>query len=91
MQTIFSDVYRMIKWLNLVVFSSLLLSCSHNISKQKNGEYINLNNYGKHISVNLKVNQYQEGNFYFDTASPWLIIDSTLPVVHLAQINFYFV
>lgn len=60
----------------LIIFSSLLLSCSKNIYQQKE-QYIKLKNTGRHISINLKINQYDEGNFYFDTGSPWLLIDST--------------
>lgn len=64
------------KLLVLAIFTSLLLSCSKNIHRQKD-EYINFKNNGKHISIDVKINQYKKGNFYFDTASPWLIIDST--------------
>ena len=60
----------------LIIFSSLLLSCSKNIYQQKEKQ-IEFKNTGRHISINLKINQYDEGNFYFDTASPWFIIDST--------------
>lgn len=60
----------------LIIFSSLLLSCSKNIYQQKE-QYIKFKNTGRHISINLKINQYDEGNFYFDTGSPWLLIDST--------------
>ncbi len=60
----------------LMIFSLLLLSCSKNIYQQKE-QYIKFKNTGRHISINLKINQYDEGNFYFDTGSPWLLIDST--------------
>ncbi|WP_139423645.1 aspartyl protease family protein [Chryseobacterium mulctrae] len=60
----------------LIIFSSLLLSCSKNIYQQKE-QYVKFKNTGRHISINLKINQYDEGNFYFDTGSPWLLIDST--------------
>ncbi len=54
----------------------MLLSCSKNIYTQKE-KHIKFKNTGRHISISLKVNQYQKGNFYFDTASGWFIIDST--------------
>lgn len=60
----------------LMIFSLLLLSCSKNIYQQKE-QCIKFKNTGRHISINLKINQYDEGNFYFDTGSPWLLIDST--------------
>lgn len=60
----------------LMIFSLLLLSCSKNIYQQKE-QYIKFKNTGRHISINLKINQYDEANFYFDTGSPWLFIDST--------------
>ena len=66
----------MTKILILTIFSSLLFSCSKNIYS-KNEEFIRFKNTGKHISVKLKINQYKKGNFYFDTASPWFVIDST--------------
>ena len=66
----------MAKLIVLIIFSSLCLSCSNNIYQQKE-QYIKFKNTGKHIYINLKVNQYKKGNFYFDTASPSLVIDST--------------
>ena len=66
----------MIKILILTIFSSFLLSCSKNVYQYKE-QHIKFKNTGRHISVNLKVNQYGSGNFYFDTGSPWFVIDST--------------
>lgn len=66
----------MAKLFILTIFASLFLSCSQNIYQQKE-EYIKFKNNGRHIYIKLKVNQYDAGNFYFDTASPWLVIDST--------------
>lgn len=66
----------MTKLFILTIFSSLLLSCSQNIYQQKE-KYIKFKNDGRHIYAKLKVNQYGEGNFYFDTGSGWFIIDST--------------
>jgi hypothetical protein len=58
------------------LFSFLLLSCTSKI-QQENEQYIKFKNTGKHISIHLKINDYKKGNFYFDTGSPWLMIDST--------------
>lgn len=66
----------MVKLLILTIFSSLLLSCTKNIYQQKE-ESIKFKNNGRHIYIKLKANEYDEGNFYFDTASGWFIIDST--------------
>lgn len=44
----------------LMIFSLLLLSCSKNIYQQKE-QYIKFKNTGRHISINLKINQYDEG------------------------------
>ncbi|MCW3170071.1 aspartyl protease family protein [Chryseobacterium sp. 09-1422] len=66
----------MVKLLILTIFSSLLLSCTKNIYQQKK-ESIKFKNNGRHIYIKLKANEYDEGNFYFDTASGWFIIDST--------------
>ena len=66
----------MVKLLILTIFSSLLLSCSKNIYQEKK-ESIKSKNNGRHIYIKLKANQYDEGNFYFDTASGWFIIDSS--------------
>lgn len=66
----------MVKLLILTIFSSLLLSCSKNIYQEKK-ESIKFENNGRHIYIKLKANEYDEGNFYFDTASGWFIIDST--------------
>lgn len=66
----------MSKLLILIIFSFLILSCSKNIFSNKE-QYIKFKNSGRHISISLKINDYNEGNFYFDTGSPWLIIDST--------------
>lgn len=64
------------KLLALAIFASLLLSCSKSFHQQ-NEEYINFKNNGKHISIDVKINQYKKGNFYFDTGSPSLVLDST--------------
>lgn len=66
----------MIKSLLLIIVSTILLSCSKNMFQQKE-HYIKFKNTGRHICINLKINQYDEGSFYFDTGSPWFIIDST--------------
>ena len=66
----------MVKLLILTIFSSLLLSCTKNIYQQKE-ESLKFKNNGRHIYIKLKANEYDEGNFYFDTASGWFIIDST--------------
>lgn len=78
----------MTKLFILTIFSALLLSCSKNIYQQKE-EYIKFKNTGRHISINLKVNQYKEGNFYFDTASGWFIIDSTFYKNKRMSFNHY--
>ncbi|WP_102978742.1 PDZ domain-containing protein [Chryseobacterium scophthalmum] len=72
----------------IVLFSFLLISCSKNIYSQKE-QHINLKNNGKHVSIHLKINQYKKGNFYFDTASPWLIIDSTFYKNQKMSFNYY--
>lgn len=66
----------MAKQLFLAIFSLLLLSCSAGKFQQKE-QSVKLKNTGSHISIKLKINQYKEGNFYFDTASSWTIIDSS--------------
>src|SRR5690554_5530710 len=54
-----------------------LSSCSKKLYFEDNKETIKFKNTDSHISVNLKINQYNKGNFYFDTGSAWLIIDDT--------------
>ena len=66
----------MIKAFILLFFSLLLISCSRNIYQQKE-RFIKFKNTGRHININLKIDKYDEGIFYFDTGSGWLIIDST--------------
>lgn len=78
----------MAKQLALIIFSSFLLSCSKNIYNQ-NERFINFKNTGRHININLKVSQYGEGNFYFDTGSPWMIIDSTFYKNQQMSFNYY--
>src|SRR5690554_2595221 len=53
-----------------------LSSCSKKLYFEDNKETIKFKNTDSHISVNLKINQYNKGNFYFDTGSGWLAIDS---------------
>ena len=66
----------------------MLVSCSKNIYRQKE-QCIKFKNTGRHISINLKINQYKEGNFYFDTGSPWLIIDSTFYKNQRMSFNYF--
>ncbi len=65
----------MIKIFFLTLFSSFLLSCSQN-NYSRSKQCIKLINAGGHISMNLKINEYDKGNFYFDTGSTSLVIDS---------------
>lgn len=78
----------MSKILFISILCLMLVSCSKNIYRQKE-QCINFKNTGRHISINLKINQYKEGNFYFDTGSPWLIIDSTFYKNQRMSFNYY--
>lgn len=79
---------KMNKLFILTILSSLLFSCTQNIHQQKE-QYIKFKNTGRHISINLNVNKYREGNFYFDTASGWFIIDSTFYKNKRMSFNHY--
>src|SRR5690554_3672391 len=65
---------RIVLFLISIMFLS---SCSKKLYFEDNKETIKFKNTDSHISVNLKINQYNKGNFYFDTGSAWLIIDDT--------------
>lgn len=64
---------RIVLFLISIMFLS---SCSKKLYFEDNKETIKFKNTDSHISVNLKINQYNKGNFYFDTGSGWLAIDS---------------
>ena len=78
----------MSKILFISILCLMLVSCSKNIYRQKE-QCIKFKNTGRHISINLKINQYKEGNFYFDTGSPWLIIDSTFYKNQRMSFNYF--
>lgn len=62
--------------LTLLIGFIFLSSCSKSILRS-NEEYIKFKNTGRHIGINLKPKNYQEGFFYFDTGSAWFIIDDS--------------
>ncbi|HUH26256.1 MAG TPA: hypothetical protein VLY87_06485 [Flavobacterium sp.] len=66
------------KTLFYLLFALLFLSsCSKNILFGQKEKDIKFKNTGRHISVNVKIDNYDRGNFYFDTGSTWLVIDSS--------------
>src|SRR5690554_614962 len=64
------------KYFLLLIYILFLSSCSKKLFSN-NEQTIKFKNTDSHISVNLKIENYNKGCFYFDTGSGWLAIDNT--------------
>lgn len=73
---------RIILFLFTIMF---MFSCSKSVVSSKE-ERIKFKNTGRHIGINMKLENYKKAFFYFDTGSAWLMIDSTY--LKSQKINF---